>query len=208
MACCEDDACGRQAPVVSPQYRRILVVALVVNALMFGVEVVAGSVAGSNALLADALDFMGDAANYGISLYVLGMALVWRARAALIKGVTMGLFGMWVLGKTVHDLWSGVPPEALAMGVVGALALAANVLVAFLLYRFRNGDSNMQSVWICSRNDAIGNIAVIVAAVAVGMTGHAWPDLLVAFGIAALALSGAVRIIGQAQHELQETATS
>lgn len=208
MACCENDACGRQTPVVDPLYRRILVIALVVNALMFGVEVVAGSAAGSNALLADALDFMGDAANYGISLYVLGMALVWRARAALIKGVTMGLFGVWVLGKTVHDVWAGTPPEAVTMGVVGGLALLANVSVAFLLYRYRNGDSNMQSVWICSRNDAIGNIAVIVAAVAVGMTGRAWPDLLVAFGMAALALSGAWQVIRQAHHELQEEAAS
>lgn len=207
MACCEDDVCSRQAPVVDPLYRRILMIALVVNAAMFGVEVVAGSAAGSNALLADALDFMGDAANYGISLYVLGMALVWRARAALIKGVTMGLFGLWVLGKTVHDLWSGIPPEAITMGVVGALALAANVLVAFLLYRYRNGDSNMQSVWICSRNDAIGNIAVIGAAVAVGMTGRAWPDLLVAFGMAALALSGAWQVVRQARNELQEEAS-
>lgn len=204
MACCEEDVCSRQAPVVDPLYRRILMIALVVNAAMFGVEVVAGSAAGSNALLADALDFMGDAANYGISLYVLGMVLVWRARAALIKGLTMGLFGVWVLGKTVHDLWSGIPPEAIAMGVVGVLALAANVLVAFLLYRYRNGDSNMQSVWICSRNDAIGNIAVIGAAVAVGMTGRAWPDLLVAFGMAALALSGAWQVIRQARNELQE----
>lgn len=207
MACWEDDVCSRQAPVVDPLYRRILMIALVVNAAMFGVEVVAGSAAGSNALLADALDFMGDAANYGISLYVLGMALVWRARAALIKGVTMGLFGLWVLGKTVHDLWSGIPPEAITMGVVGALALAANVLVAFLLYRYRNGDSNMQSVWICSRNDAIGNIAVIGAAVAVGMTGRAWPDLLVAFGMAALALSGAWQVVRQARNELQEEAS-
>lgn len=208
MACCEDDVCSRQAPVVDPLYRRILMIALVVNAAMFGVEVVAGSAAGSNALLADALDFMGDAANYGISLYVLGMVLVWRARAALIKGLTMGLFGVWVLGKTVHELWSGIPPEAITMGMVGALALAANVLVAFLLYRYRNGDSNMQSVWICSRNDAIGNIAVILAAVAVGITGRAWPDLLVAFGMAALALSGAWQVIRQAQRELQEEVAS
>lgn len=208
MACCEDDVCSRQAPVVDPQYRRILVTALIINTAMFGVEVAAGMAAGSNALLADALDFMGDAANYGISLYVLGMAMVWRARAALVKGMTMGLFGLWVLGSTVHDLWSGVPPEAVTMGLVGGLALAANVTVAFLLYRYRKGDSNMQSVWICSRNDAIGNMAVIGAAVAVGLTGRAWPDLLVAFGMAALALSGAWQVIRQARQELQEEAAS
>mgnify|MGYP001765066903 CR=1 FL=1 len=204
MACCEDDVCSRQAPVVDPLYRRILVIALVINAAMFGVEVVAGTAAGSNALLADALDFMGDAANYGISLYVLGMVTVWRARAALVKGMTMGLFGVWVLGSTVHDMWTGIPPEAVTMGLVGGLALAANVTVAFLLYRYRNGDSNMQSVWICSRNDAIGNIAVITAAVAVSTTGHAWPDLLVAFGMAGLALGGAWQVVRQARHELRE----
>lgn len=204
MACCEDDVCSRQAPVVDPLYRRILVIALVINAAMFGVEVVAGTAAGSNALLADALDFMGDAANYGISLYVLGMVTVWRARAALVKGMTMGLFGVWVLGSTVHDMWTGIPPEAVTMGLVGGLALAANVTVAFLLYRYRNGDSNMQSVWICSRNDAIGNIAVITAAVAVSTTEHAWPDLLVAFGMAGLALGGAWQVVRQARHELRE----
>lgn len=203
MACCDEDVCASKKPVIDPVYRRVLVIALIVNALMFSVEVVAGSAAGSNALLADALDFLGDAANYGISLYVLGQLLVWRARAALLKGITMGLFGLWVLGKTTYAVWAGVPPEAFTMGVVGALALAANVFVALLLYRYRTGDSNMQSVWICSRNDAIGNVAVMLAALGVGITGSAWPDLAVAFGMAALALTGAAQVIRQARQELQ-----
>ncbi len=134
---------------------------------------------------------------------MLGQILVWRARAALLKGITMALFGLWVLGKTAYAAMSGIPPEAFTMGVVGALALAANVLVALLLYRYRTGDSNMQSVWICSRNDAIGNVAVMLAALGVGFTGSAWPDLVVAFGMALLALSGAVQIIRQARKELQ-----
>jgi cation diffusion facilitator family transporter len=208
MACCEHDTCESQVPVVDPIYRRILVIALIINALMFGVEIVAGSTAGSNALLADALDFLADAANYAISLFVLGMALVWRARAALIKGVSMGILGVWVLGVTVYDVWMGQPPEPFTMGVVGAVALASNVLVAYLLYRFRQGDSNMQSVWICSRNDAIGNVAVMLAAVAVMYTGKAWPDLVVAFGMAALSLSGAIQIVRKAWHELQESPAS
>jgi len=202
MACCDEDVCVSKTAVVDPVYRRILVVALVINALMFGVEIVAGSAAGSNALLADALDFLGDAANYSISLYVLGQTLVWRARASLLKGVTMGLFGLWVLGKTLNGLWSGIPPEAMTMGVVGALALLVNVMVALLLYRYRTGDSNMRSVWICSRNDTIGNIAVMLAAFGVDYTGTAWPDLMVAFGMAVLALYGAQQIIGQARLEL------
>jgi cation diffusion facilitator family transporter len=208
MACCEHDHDDSQVPVIDPLYRRILMIALVINALMFAVEIVAGSAAGSKALLADALDFLADATNYAISLYVLGMALVWRARAALIKGVSMGVLGIWVLGVTVYDVWRGVPPEAFTMGVVGAMALFSNVLVAWLLYRFRQGDSNMQSVWICSRNDAIGNIAVMGAALGVMVTGKAWPDLLVAFGMAALSLSGAVHIMRQALQELREEAGS
>lgn len=203
MACCEHDSCASSKPVVDTRYRRILMIALILNALMFGVEVIAGSAAGSNALLADALDFLGDAANYGISLFVLGMALQMRARAALLKGLTMGLFGLWVLGKASYDLFHGTAPEAFTMGVVGALALATNLSVAFLLYRYRTGDSNMQSVWICSRNDAIGNIAVMLAALGVGLTGSAWPDIAVAFGMALLALSGAAQVIKQARVEMK-----
>ncbi len=204
MACCDHDSCSSTSkPVVDVRYRRILMLALILNALMFGVEVVAGSAAGSNALLADALDFLGDAANYGISLFVLGMVLTMRAWAALLKGITMGLFGLWVLGKTSWDIFHGVTPEAFTMGVVGALALATNLSVAFLLYRYRTGDSNMQSVWICSRNDAIGNIAVMLAAVGVSFTGSAWPDIAVAFGMALLALSGAAQVIRQARTEMK-----
>lgn len=204
MACCEHDSCSSSAkPVVDLRYRRILLLALLLNAAMFGVEIVAGTTAGSNALLADALDFLGDAANYGISLFVLGMALQIRARAALLKGLTMGAFGLWVLGRTIYGLWAGIPPEAVTMGVVGALALGVNLLVAFLLYRYRSGDSNMQSVWICSRNDAIGNVAVMLAAVGVGVTGSAWPDLLVAAGMALLALTGAAQVLRQAHIEIK-----
>lgn len=202
MACCNDDHCQTPPQHQTPTYRRVLIAALLINATMFGVEVVAGSLAESKALLADALDFFGDAANYAISLYVLGMSLMWRARAALFKGFTMLLFALWVLGESVHGLIAGIPPEPVTMGVVGMLALAANVSVALMLYRFREGDSNMQSVWICSRNDAIGNVAVMLAAAGVAITRDAWPDVLVAAGLALLAFSGSIQILRQARKEL------
>lgn len=203
MACCDDHHCQTPAQQQSPTYRRVLIAALLINAAMFGVEVVAGSLAQSQALLADALDFFGDAANYAISLYVLGMSLVWRARAALLKGFTMLVFALWVLWESFSALVSGIPPQPLAMGVVGVLALLANVSVALMLYRFREGDSNMRSVWICSRNDAIGNVAVILAAGGVAITQSGWPDVVVAVGMALLALSGAMQILRQARKELE-----
>lgn len=198
------DSCTSKVPVVDPLYRRILVIALLVNLVMFVIEIMAGSTAGSSALLADALDFLGDAANYGISLYVLSHALVWRARASLLKGATMGIFGLWVLYMTVERLLVGEVPEASMMGVVGFLALLANVGVAWMLFHYRTGDSNMQSVWICSRNDAIGNIAVLLAAGGVWLTASVWPDLLVALGMATLAISGSVQIVRAALRELRE----
>lgn len=202
------DSCGHSCsgdkPVVDARYRRVLIVALLVNLTMFVVEIMAGSMAGSSSLLADALDFLGDAANYGISLYVLGHALVWRARSALLKGLTMAVFGIWVFYSTIERLLAGHVPEAGTMGIVGLLALLANVGVALMLYRYRTGDSNMRSVWICSRNDAIGNIAVMCAAWGVWLTASAWPDVAVALGMAVLAISGAIQIIRAALHELHE----
>jgi Co/Zn/Cd efflux system component len=166
----------------------------------------AGWNAGSVSLLADAADFLGDAANYGVSLLVLSMALVWRSRAALVKGATMGIYGVFVLAQAAWNGFNGIVPEAYTMGVVGALALAANVSVAVMLYAFRDGDANMRSVWLCSRNDAIGNIAVILAAGGVFGLGAAWPDLLVAVIMAGLGLSAARSVITQARAELKEIA--
>ena len=185
-----------------PQWRRVLWIALLINAAMFAVEIVAGVAADSRALQADALDFLGDAANYAISLGVAGMALAWRARAALAKAATMLAFGLWVFGSAVWGFVTGSTPHAETMGLIGALALAANVVVALMLYRYRTGDANMRSVWICSRNDAIGNLAVMLAAVGVFGTGSSWPDLLVASVMAALALSGSWSVLRQARQEL------
>jgi Co/Zn/Cd efflux system component len=183
----------------------VLWVALVINAVMFGVEIVSGLKGNSVSLLADALDFLGDAANYGISLWVLGMSVAARARASLLKALSMAMFGVWVLANTGWHAYIGVLPSAPTMGMVGALALAANLSVAALLYTYREGDSNMRSAWLCTRNDALGNIAVMFAALGVLGTGTAWPDLLVALIMASLALTSAWKVVRQARGELATT---
>lgn len=187
-----------------PRYRRILWVALTVNIAMFGVELVAGVQSGSVSLLADAIDFFGDAANYGVSLAVLSAGLLWRARAALVKSLCMLGFGLFVAGRVLWCLKTGAVPGAMTMGAVGTLALVANVGVAALLYTWREGDANMRSVWLCSRNDALGNLAVMGAAVGVFGTGAAWPDLVVATGMAALASSGGWSVLKHARSELKD----
>lgn len=204
--CCES-ACGSETAKADPRWRRVLWAALIVNAGMFLVEMVAGATADSRALQADALDFLGDAANYAVSLAVVGMALAWRARAALLKSLFMLGFAAWVMGSAVFALLNGTAPDPATMGVIGTLALVANIGVALLLYRYRSGDANMRSVWICSRNDAIGNVAVLVAALGVFGTGSAWPDLIVASIMAALALTGGVQVLRQALGELRVVAT-
>jgi len=200
------DACCSAPPPpkdTSSAYRRVLWIALFINAVMFAVEAIAGMAAGSVSLQADALDFFGDAANYALSLSVLSLALVWRARAALVKGISMGLFGVWVLGAAAYNVIAGATPSAITMGAIGFLALVANVGVAVMLYRFREGDANMRSVWLCSRNDAIGNAAVMVAALGVFGTGTLWPDIVVAAVMAGLALSAAVETVRAALQELK-----
>ncbi len=186
-----------------PRFRRALWIVLAINAAMFAVELSAGLAAHSVALQADALDFLGDAANYALTLTVLGMALRWRAGAALVKGASMGLFGLWVIGQALWNLYHGTLPGAFVMGSVGLLALVANVASAALLYAFRGGDSNMRSVWLCSRNDAIGNLAVMLAAAGVFSTGSALPDLAVAAIMAGLALGAARLVLRQARAELR-----
>lgn len=196
--------CGTPKPTPdTPRWRRALWIALGVNVTMFVAEMAAGLTAGSLALRADALDFLGDAANYAISLAVVGMALTWRARAALLKGATLALFGVWIVGSAVWAAVTGSAPQAHVMGAFGALALVANLGVAAMLYRYRTGDANMRSVWICSRNDAVSNVAVMLAAVGVFGTGTAWPDLLVAMIMAGLSFWGGAQIIRQAREELQ-----
>ncbi|MBC7951974.1 MAG: cation transporter [Rhodospirillaceae bacterium] len=194
---------GPPQPSVDPLYRRILIFALAVNGAMFGVEFAGGVIAQSVSLLADSLDFLSDAVNYGISLAVLGMSMRRRAQAALAKGLSLGAVGLWVIGNTLWNLANGTVPTAEVMGVVGLMALAANAGVAALLFRYREGDANMRSVWLCSRNDAIGNAVVILAATGVWASQSGWPDLVVAAVLAWLPLSAAVRILRQAGEELR-----
>ncbi len=202
MTCCHDDQCASTPSLNSSGWRRGLWIALAVNAGFFLTEIIAGAAAGSTALQADALDFFGDTANYAISLGVAGMALTWRARAAVAKGGTLVVFALWVLGSTIWHALYGTVPRAEVMGVVGFAALVANGGVALMLYRFRGGDANMRSVWICSRNDALGNFAVLLAAIGVFGTGTGWPDIIVAAIIGGLGLSGGWQIVRQARGEL------
>lgn len=202
MSGCCDGGCASDKPPVNPAYRRILWVALVINAGMFGVELFSGWTAGSVSLLADAVDFFGDATNYAVSLFVLGLAPVWRSRTALVKGLTMGGYGLFVLGAAAWNLASGTVPAPVTMGMVGIAALLANLAVAALLFAYRHGDSNMRSVWLCTRNDAIGNVAVILAALGVFGTGAGWPDIVVATIMGVLGVSAAKSVINHARSEM------
>jgi Co/Zn/Cd efflux system component len=202
-SCCHDH--GASDPNQgNGAYRRVLWAVLVINATMFLVEIGAGVAAGSASLQADALDFFGDAANYAISLFVIGMALRVRAIAALGKGISMGVFGLWILGTVLWHLTQGTLPSAATMGAVGIAAFAANAGSFALLWAYRSGDANMRSAWICTRNDAIGNLAVLAAAAGVFGTGTGWPDLIVATIMAGLALQGAWTVIGQSLGEMRQ----
>lgn len=208
--CCDD--CGSEpltgdgVSVNDRAWRRVLWIALAINAGMFAVEIGAGVAAHSVALKADALDFLGDSANYAISLGVAGLALQWRARAALLKGASLALLGLWILASSAWMALTGTLPKAETMGLVGTLALVANLACAVMLWRYREGDANRRSVWICSRNDAIGNIAVVAAALGVFGTGSAWPDIMVAAVLASLGLSGGWRIMRHARADLASLA--
>jgi Co/Zn/Cd efflux system component len=203
-ACCND--CSSSDPHRGdPAFKRVLWIVLAINAVMFLVEIGAGLAAGSASLQADALDFLGDAANYAISLFVAGAALRYRSTAALAKGGTMGLFGLWVIGTVIRHSIAGTVPEPLTMGVVGFVALAANAACFGLLWAYREGDANMRSVWICSRNDVLGNLAVLLAALGVFGTGTGWPDLIVATIMAGLAIQGAFLVVRHALEELNAT---
>lgn len=204
MAC----SCNHEPAPIKPnsKFRMALWIALWINLSMFLVELVGGAYAHSSALWADSLDFFGDAVNYGISLAVLGASLYWRATVALIKGLTMAAFGLVVMAKVIYAYLLGISPEAITMSIIGAIALLANVITAVILYAFRDGDSNMKSVWLCSRNDAIGNVAVIFAAIGVFGTGSLWPDMIVAVIMASLGLTAGYQVVKQALQERRTTA--
>src|SRR5436190_24108824 len=198
------DCCGHGTTFegLSADYKRRLWLVIALNASMFLVEMAAGALAGSQALQADALDFLGDATTYGISLAVIGASIQIRARAAILKAFSLTAMALWVLGLTAyHVLVLGVP-RAEVMGAIGFLALAANAASVLILMRYKDGDANVRSVWLCSRNDAIGNVAVLCAAGIVAFTHTRWADLAVAAVMASLFLSTAWQITRQARAEL------
>lgn len=194
--------CNVPAPPQDASYRRVLWIALAANAAMFFVELAASIWSGSSALAADAADFLGDSANYALSLGAIALGGAWVSRVALLKGLAMTLYGVGVLAYAGWRAWLGVPPEALTMGVVGALALAVNFGIAALLFRFREGDANMRSVWLCTRNDVIANVAVLTAAAGVFGTGSVWPDVAVAVLLAVLGFTSGRLVVRQALGEL------
>jgi Co/Zn/Cd efflux system component len=203
-ACCAPPPLDLDPNRGNSSYRRILWAVLAINLAMFLVEIGAGLAAGSASLQADALDFFGDAANYAISLMVVGMALRYRAGAALAKGATMGMFGLWIIGAVVWHSIQGTLPSALTMGAVGFAALAANAVSFSLLWVYRGGDANMRSAWICTRNDVLGNLAVLLAALGVFGTGTGWPDIVVAAIMAGLAIQGAATVVRHSLSELRQ----
>jgi len=188
------------------RYRRILWTVIGINGAMFLTEMIAGQLAGSQALKADALDFLADTVTYGLSLAVIGASLRRRASAALLKGLSLSAMALWVFGSTVyHTLVLGLP-KAEVMGLIGVMALAANLGSVLLLLPYKDGDANVRSVWLCSRNDAIGNVIVMIAALAVWGTATAWPDLLVAAVMAGIFLTSSVQILRQAWAEYNSDA--
>lgn len=199
------DCCGHDhEPVftgLDPKYKRALIVVTVINMVMFAVEMIAGYIARSQALQADALDFLADSVTYAISFAVIGASVRTRSMAALGKAASLFLMGAWVMGSTIYRVFFQELPEAEIMGVIAVLACAANVASVLLLMKWRNGDANIRSVWLCSRNDAIGNLIVVVAAIGVFGTGTAWPDLIVAGIMAGLFLSSAFQILRQSLAE-------
>ncbi|MCK0071227.1 cation transporter [Kordiimonas laminariae] len=185
-------------------YKRVLIVIIAINFGMFFVEFFGGLASGSMSLLADSLDFLGDSATYTISLIVIGMPLAVRAKASLFKSLSLFAIAAWVLGSTLYRVFIEGVPEALIMGTIGVAAFAANVISALLLLKYKDGDSNVRSVWLCSRNDAIGNLTVIVAASGIAATDAAWPDLVVAGIMGSLFIHSATRIVQQSWRELIE----
>ncbi len=199
--CCDYDDID-QAALRVRSFRRALWLVLLINGVMFVAEFSSAFFAGSVALQADALDFLGDTITYGITLMAMGYSLRVRASAALFKGLSLGVLGIWVYGQTLYYLLKGQVPAYEIMGLMGMIAFSANVVSALLLYRYRVGDSNMQSVWLCSRNDAIGNLAILLAASGVFATGAGWPDFIVATIMATLSVTASYRIIRLACREL------
>ena len=197
------DQCCEIRTTVPAHQRRVLHVVLWLNVLMFIGEFGAGLAARSTALLADSVDMLGDAILYGFSLYAVARGTLWQARVALLKGLIMAAFGIGVLIEVSHKLVARVVPTPDVMSIVGLIALGANAVCLLLLSRHRADDINMRSAWLCSRNDVIANVSVLVAAAGVALTGSGWPDILVGLAIALMFGTSAIRVIRDARHQLR-----
>lgn len=204
----DDDAIPKDLSHITPAYRRALWIVVLLNVGYGLVEIVAGFIADSQALKADALDFLGDGSITFMGLLAIGWSLAWRARSALIQGMFLGALGFGVLANTVYRVFVLNQPEAEMMGIFGAIALVVNVAAALVLIPHRTGDANVRAVWLFSRNDAIGNAAVVIAAGLVAWTGTRWPDLVVAVVIAGLFLQSSWSIIKDARADLRQTQRS
>ncbi len=200
-ACCEQKA--EEIKTLRGEHRKVLIVVLIINAVLFVVEAGAGLLAHSTALLADSLDMLGDSLVYGFSLYVLWRTAEWRATAAVLKGVVMATFGVGVLAEAVYKVTAAVVPVAETMGIIGLLVLLGNGLCFLLLFRHRSDDLNMRSTWLCSRNDIMANLAVLVAAAGVRIFDSGWPDILVGAAIAGLFLRSALTVLQESFAEMQ-----
>jgi cation diffusion facilitator family transporter len=201
-----DDCCtakGDELSSLKHDHKKVLLFVLIINASLFGIELGAGFLANSTALIADSLDMLGDAFAYGFSLYVLWRSAEWKAKAALLKAVVMAVFGMGVLLEAIHKLMAGILPTAEIMGLIGTLVLLGNAVCFFLLYQYRSDDLNMRSTWLCSRNDIVANVAVLLAALFVRVFEASWPDIMVGAGIAALFLQSALSVLRESISELQ-----
>ena len=203
VGCCEHEH-THTFDGMDPRYKKILWTVIGLNGGMFLVELAGGALAGSQALQADSLDFAADAATYGLSLWAIGKPLATRATAALIKGASLLGIGAWVLGATLWQLLVLGLPNAPMMSGIALMALVANLTSVMLLARYQQGDANVRSVWLCSRNDAIGNVTVIIAAGLVWLLATPWPDLVVALGMAGLFFQSANRILQQAWAERRQ----
>lgn len=198
-ACCEAKEAELQK--LKEKHSRVLKIVLAINAILFVIELIAGLLAHSTALLADSLDMFGDSLVYGFSLYVLWRTAEWKALAAILKGVVMAIFGLGVMAEAVYKMAAGIVPSAGTMGVIGLLVLVGNGLCFLMLYRHRSDDLNMRSTWLCSRNDIIANLVVLAAAGGVALSGSLWPDVVVGVAIALLFLQTASTVLKESVHE-------
>lgn len=200
-SCCENKSF--EIEQLRTSQKSVLQVVLCINAAMFFVEFVSGMISHSSALTADSLDMLGDAIVYGFSLFVLHKGAAWRAKAGLLKGLVMAGFGLFVFAQTTYRFSEGLSPTAETMGIIGSLALAANLACLFLLFRHRSDDVNMRSTWLCSRNDIVANIGVLLAAGLVNMTHSVWPDAIVGCVIAGLFMKSSLSVISESRRELK-----